>query len=78
MPERSPAAEGRAHKGVAAAPATDQGRRTPAMTRRIPLDRLRDVSKQRSIRHPGWSQAPSERIADEGEVALKVEWPISR
>jgi hypothetical protein len=48
------------------------------MTKRVPLDRLRDVSKQRSIRRPGWSQMPNERIEEEAEVAVRLEWPISR
>ena len=78
MPERSSAAEGAARKGIAAGTAAVEGGGTASMTRRIPLDRLRDVSKQRSIRRPGWSQAPSERIEHDGEVAVRVEWPISR
>ena len=78
MPERSAAAEGGAGKGIAAAAATDEENGTPAVTRRVRLDRLREVSKQRSIRRPGWSQAPAERIEDDGEVAVRVEWPISR
>lgn len=78
MPERSAAAEGRAGKGIAAAAAKDEENGTPAMTRRVRLDRLRDVSKQRSIRRPGWSQAAGERPADDSEAAVKVEWPISR
>lgn len=78
MPERSPTAEGAAREGIAPGAATHEGIGTPAMTRRVPLDRLRDVSKQRSIRRPGWSQASSERSEDDGEVAVRVEWPISR
>lgn len=77
MPERGAAAEGRPREAAAAAATLEACRKTQ-MTKRIPLDRLRDVSKQRTIRRPGWSQAPDERIADEREVALKVEWPISR
>jgi hypothetical protein len=78
MPERSAAAEGRPREGFAPSSAGRDGRETQAMSRRVPLDRLRDVSKQRSIRRPGWSQAPGERIEDDGEVAVRVEWPISR
>jgi len=78
MPERSAAAEGGTSEGVAAAATAHEGGGTPAMSRRVPLDRLRDVSKQRAIRRPGWSQASSERSEDDGEVAVKVEWPISR
>jgi len=77
MPERGAAAEGRPREAAAAATAREACCKAQ-MTKRIPLDRLRDVSKQRSIRRPGWSHAPVERIADEREAALKVEWPISR
>jgi hypothetical protein len=77
MPERGAAAEGRPREAAAAAAALEACRKTQ-MTKRIPLDRLRDVSKQRSIRRPGWSQAPSDRREEDGEVALQVEWPISR
>jgi hypothetical protein len=77
MPERGAAAEGRPREAATAA-ATRQASRKAQMTKRIPLDRLRDVSKQRSIRRPGWSQAPSDRREEDGELALRVEWPISR
>jgi hypothetical protein len=48
------------------------------VTRRVPLDRLRDVSKQRRIRRPllavagdGWAEPQ-----DEAEPE-KAEWPVS-
>ena len=78
MPERGTAAEGRPRETAGATSKAHEERGTPAMSRRVPLDRLRDVSKQRSIRRPGWSQAPSERREDDGDLALRVEWPISR
>jgi hypothetical protein len=45
--------------------------------KRIPLDRLRDVSKQRSIRRPGWSHAPGERIADDGRKTVRLRRIVS-
>ncbi|HVU29225.1 MAG TPA: hypothetical protein VHE36_02385 [Sphingomicrobium sp.] len=46
------------------------------MTKRVSLDRLRDISKQRSIRRPVSGQA-ADRIEAHGEVGMEgFEWPI--
>lgn len=49
------------------------------MSKRIPLDRLRDLSRQRPIRRPLPVSAPAEPsepdLADSG---IRTEWPVSR
>lgn len=45
------------------------------MTKPVPLNRLRDISKQRSIRMPRAPQLPELDGSDEHE-ALSVEWPV--
>jgi hypothetical protein len=46
------------------------------MTKRVSVDRLRDISKQRSIRRP-LSMQPEIRLVDD-EVEAKPEWPIGK
>jgi hypothetical protein len=47
------------------------------MTKRVPLDRLRDISKQRPIRRPPTSGLDGVRTEEEGEVQMAtIEWPV--
>nr|NUR36851.1 hypothetical protein [Sphingomonas sp.] len=47
------------------------------MTKRASLDRLSDISKQRSIRRPILVPLPIEGVEDRPEARkTKVEWPI--
>jgi hypothetical protein len=48
------------------------------MSKRVSLDRLRDISKQRSIRKP-LAGAPQWHLAENQEEASveKVEWPLA-
>ena len=47
------------------------------MTRPIPLSRLSDISKQRSIRRPLLVPVSDDHAEEKGErPATKVEWPI--
>lgn len=47
------------------------------MTRPIPLSRLSEISKQRSIRRPLLVPVPDDPVEERGEKpATKVEWPI--
>jgi hypothetical protein len=47
------------------------------MTKRIPLDRLRDISKQRSIRSPQVLQRGSEQTDErERTEPNRIEWPL--
>ena len=49
------------------------------MSKRVPLDRLSDISRQRSIRRPLLVLVPSERIEDRTNVPDSIiEWPVSR
>ena len=49
----------------------------PAMTRPVSLGRLRDISKQRSIRRPLLVPLPIPGVEDAGDaVPTKVEWPV--
>jgi hypothetical protein len=51
------------------------GNGNSAMTKRVSLDRLRDISKQRSIRRP--VHVKIDRMEDRDELpTAKVEWPI--
>lgn len=48
------------------------------MSRRVPLDRLSDISRQRSIRRPLLVLVPSERSEDRSDIPdSMVEWPIA-
>ena len=48
------------------------------MSRPASLERLRDISKQRSIRRPILIPLPIEGVSESGDVPpTKVEWPIS-
>jgi hypothetical protein len=48
------------------------------MSKRIPLSRLRDISKQRSIRRPLLVLVPSEPSDEDITVPDSVaEWPVS-
>jgi len=48
------------------------------MTKRIPLHRLRDLSKQRSIRRPILVPVPvDDANCDHDTEPTKVEWPVS-
>jgi hypothetical protein len=45
------------------------------MTRQVPLDRLRDISRQRSFGR----RVPTQAVDDKPEAPEeRVEWPISR
>jgi hypothetical protein len=47
------------------------------MTKPVSLARLRDISKQRSIRRPLLMPVPADYGDEPGDVpATKVEWPI--
>ena len=47
------------------------------MTKRSSLDRLRDISKQRSIRRPILVPLPIEGVDDSLDAPkTKVEWPV--
>jgi hypothetical protein len=46
------------------------------MTKRIPLDRLRDISKQRSIRSAHMPQIRSEPDHPNDGEPVRFEWPI--
>lgn len=47
------------------------------MTKRMSLDRLKDISKQRSIRRPILVPLPIEGVEDKPDAArTKVEWPV--
>jgi len=47
------------------------------MTRPIPLNRLSDISKQRSIRRPILVPLPIEGVEDSADgPKTKVEWPV--
>jgi hypothetical protein len=47
------------------------------MTKRTSLDRLRDISKQRTIRRPVLVPLPIEGVDDSDEVPkTRVEWPL--
>ena len=49
------------------------------MSRPVPLNRLSDISKQRSIRRPILVPLPIEGVDDcPGAPKTKVEWPVSR
>jgi hypothetical protein len=45
------------------------------MTKRVSLDRLRDISRPRSIRRPPPVEAPFNRDRDEVLTAA-IEWPV--
>ncbi|HVE00267.1 MAG TPA: hypothetical protein VNB78_01055 [Sphingomicrobium sp.] len=45
------------------------------MTKRVSLDRLRDISKQRAIRRP-LVAARGDRVGEMADVADTVEWPV--
>lgn len=46
------------------------------MTKRVSLDRLRDISRQKSIRRPA-IPPNCDRQGEEGEVQLAaIEWPV--
>jgi hypothetical protein len=49
------------------------------MTKRIPLDRLREISRQRAIRRPHVLQRQGSQAdaADEAEPRI-IEWPVRR
>lgn len=48
------------------------------MTRPVPLDRLSDISKQRSTRRPVLVPLPIEGVEDNDETRkTKIEWPVS-
>jgi hypothetical protein len=46
------------------------------MTKRVSVERLRDISKQRSIRRP-LAMQPEIRLV-ENEAEAKAEWPIGK
>lgn len=47
------------------------------MSRPVSLDRLREISKQRTIRRPLLVPVPNDPIEDDEAVpGRKVEWPI--
>ena len=47
------------------------------MTKPVSLNRLSEISKQRSIRRPLLVPVPDEPVEDKGErPATKVEWPV--
>jgi hypothetical protein len=47
------------------------------MTKRTPLGRLRDISKQRTIRRPILVPLPIEGVDDSSDAPkTKVEWPV--
>jgi hypothetical protein len=47
------------------------------MTRPASLSRLRDISKQRTIRRPLLVPLPIEGVEDQGDLPpTKVEWPV--
>ncbi len=46
------------------------------MTRPAPLNRLREISKQRTIRRPLLIPVPDAPDEDHDIPATKVEWPI--
>ena len=47
------------------------------MTRPIPLNRLSEISRQRSIRRPLLVPVPDDPVDEKGEKpATKVEWPL--
>jgi hypothetical protein len=47
------------------------------MSRPASLERLRDISKQRSIRRPVLVPLPIAGVEDRGDMSpTKVEWPI--
>jgi hypothetical protein len=47
------------------------------VSRLAPLDRLRDISKQRTIRRPLLIPVPAEGFGDGGDMPrTKIEWPI--
>lgn len=47
------------------------------MTKPVSLNRLSEISKQRSIRRPLLVPVPDEPLEDKGErPATKVEWPV--
>ena len=47
------------------------------MSRPVPLNRLSDISKQRSIRRPILVPLPIEGVEDSaGAAKTKVEWPV--
>ena len=47
------------------------------MTRPVSLTRLRDISRQRSIRRPLLVPLPIPGVEDAGDaVPTKVEWPV--
>jgi hypothetical protein len=47
------------------------------MTKRSSLDRLKDISKQRSIRRPILVPLPIEGVEDQADLPrTKVEWPV--
>jgi hypothetical protein len=47
------------------------------MSRPASLERLRDISKQRSIRRPLLIPVPNDPVEDYGETrTTKVEWPV--
>jgi hypothetical protein len=48
------------------------------MSKRVPLNRLRDLSKQRSIRRPLLIPVPVDDVEDCETVPTQVEWPVSR
>jgi hypothetical protein len=48
-----------------------------AMKKRVSLDRLRDISKQRSIRTPQALRLDRRAPSEEGEVQMAaIEWPV--
>jgi hypothetical protein len=46
------------------------------MKKRVCVERLRDISKQRSIRRPLLAEPEIRRVESEGDPLAKVEWPI--
>jgi hypothetical protein len=46
------------------------------MAKRIPLDRLRDISRQRSTRTPHPAQRPEDSSEANAPELEKIEWPI--
>jgi hypothetical protein len=47
------------------------------MTRPLPLERLREISKQRTIRRPLLVPLPIEGVEDDNDAPkTKVEWPV--
>lgn len=46
------------------------------MSKKIPLDRLREISKQRSIRSTTLQEWPVDERSSEDPGSLEAEWPI--